>query len=260
MPGTSDPQISIVVPAYNEASRLPHSLKLLRDHFGACSRSIEILVVVEHSTDGTLELAREAVSEQANFHVIDNRVHRGKGNAVRSGMRQAKGAIQFYMDADLSVPLEDIELFLAHFEGHPEEDVLLGSRQHPGSRIERRQSLLRQTMGRMFNRVLRSLSLLPFRDTQCGFKAFRREAAREIFALQTIDGFAFDVEVLLLAQSLGYRIRELPVRWVNSPESKVNIVRDSLRMLVDAFTVRRRVARILKFREMRKGAVTQGKM
>ena len=255
MPGTSDPQISIVVPAYNEARRLPHSLRLLRNHLSASSRSFEVLVVVEHSTDGTLELAREAVPEQANFHVIDNRVHRGKGYAVRSGMRQARGAIQFYMDADLSVPLEEIDRFLAHFEAHPEDDILLGSRQHPASRIERRQNLLRQSMGRTFNRILRCLSLMPFRDTQCGFKAFRREAAREIFALQTIDAFAFDVEVLLLAQALGYCLRELPVRWLNSPESKVNIVTDSLRMLIDAITLRHRVARMLRLRTLRKAPV-----
>ena len=242
-PGTSDPQISIVVPAFNEASRLPRSLSLLCDYFDATSWSFEVLVIVEQCTDGTLEAAREAIAGHAGFHVIDNVVHRGKGYAVRSGMRQARGAIQFYMDADLSVPLEEIDQFLAHFEAHPEDDVLLGSRKHPGSRIERHQSFLRESMGKTFNAVLRSLSLLPFRDTQCGFKAFRREAAREIFALQTIDGFAFDVEVLLLAQSFGYRICELPVRWLNSPDSKVDIVRDSLRMLMDAFTVNRRVAR-----------------
>jgi dolichyl-phosphate beta-glucosyltransferase len=230
---------------------------LLGDHLRAASwaarssGSFEVLIVVEHSTDGTLELAREATAEQANFHVVDNRFQRGKGYAVRSGIRQARGAVVFYMDADLSVPLEEIDRFLAHFEAHPEDDVLLGSRQHAASRIERRQSLLRQTMGKTFNRILRSLSLLPFRDTQCGFKAFRAKAAREIFTLQTIDGFAFDVEVLLLAQSLGCRISELPVRWLNSPESKVHIVRDSLRMLLDAITVRRRVARILRFREIR---------
>jgi dolichyl-phosphate beta-glucosyltransferase len=217
----------------------------MRDHFGAglrASRSFEVLIVVERSIDGTLELAREAASGLAGFHVIDNRVQRGKGYAVRSGMRQARGAIVFYMDADLSVPLEEIEGFLDHFEAHPEEDVLLGSRQHSGSRIERRQGCLREAMGKTFNRILRFLCRLPFRDTQCGFKAFRREAAREIFARQTIDGFAFDVEVLLLAQVLGYRIRELPVRWLNSPESKVHIVRDSLRMLRDALAVRRRIA------------------
>jgi dolichyl-phosphate beta-glucosyltransferase len=211
------------------------------------------LIVVEHSTDGTLELAREGVAEQANFRVIDNRVQRGKGYAVRSGMREARGEIVFYMDADLSVPLEEIDAFLAHFSANPEVDVLLGSRQHAGSRIERRQSLLRQTMGKAFNRILRALSLIPFRDTQCGFKAFRKKAAREIFELQTIDGFAFDVEVILLAQALGYRVAELPVRWLNSPESKVHIIRDSLRMLMDAFTVRRRVGRILRYREMKAG-------
>jgi dolichyl-phosphate beta-glucosyltransferase len=230
---------------------LPHSLGVLRDYLGASSRSFEVLVVVEHSTDGTLELARQATSEQANFHVIDNCVHRGKGYAVRSGIRQARGDIMFYMDADLSVPLEEIPVFLAHFQAHPGDDVLLGSRQHARSRIERRQSLLRQTMGKTFNQILRALSLIPFRDTQCGFKAFRRDAAREIFTLQTIDGFAFDVEVILLAQALGYRVAELPVRWLNSPESKVHILRDSSRMLLDALTIRRRVHRILRLREIR---------
>jgi len=252
MQGRFAPQVSIVVPAFNEATRLPQSLRLLGDYFGRTSLLFEVLIVVEHSTDGTLELAKEAASEQANFQVIDNRVQRGKGYAIRCGMREARGALVFYMDADLSVPLEEIDRFLAYFEANPDAEVLLGSRQHPESRIERRQGLLRQTMGKAFNRVLRSLSLLPFRDTQCGFKAFRREAAREIFALQTIDGFAFDVEVLLLAQSLGYSVRELPVRWLNSPESKVHIVRDSLRMLADAFTVQRRVARILRRRQTAK--------
>ena len=178
MPGTPDPQVSIVIPAYNEALRLPHSLGLLRDYFSApawSSRSFEVLIVVEHSTDGTLELAREATAEQANFHVIDNRVQRGKGYAVRSGMRQARGDIVFYMDADLSVPLEEIDRFLAHLEAHPEDDVLLGSRQHAAEPHRAPpEPCSAQTMGRTFNRILRSLSLLPFRDTQCGFKAFRR--------------------------------------------------------------------------------------
>jgi glycosyltransferase involved in cell wall biosynthesis len=253
MPASPDPQVSIIVPAYNEASRLPQSLRLLGDYLRGWSRPYEVLVVVEQSTDGTLELARRAVAEQPEFRVIDNQVQRGKGYAVRSGMGQARGAVAFYMDADLSVPLEEMDKFLAWFEAHPQEDVLIGSRQHPGSRIERRQGFIRQSMGRTFNRILRSVSLLPFRDTQCGFKAFRREAAREIFALQTIDGFAFDVEVILLAQGLGRRIRELPVRWLNSTESKVRIVRDSLRMLVDVLVIRRRIGRVLGARNQRRG-------
>lgn len=260
MPGTSDPQVSIILPAFNESQRLPHSLGLMRDFLAAASSaySFEVLVVVEHSTDGTLELARQATAGQANFRLIDNRVHRGKGYAVRSGIKQARGPIVFYMDADLSVPLEEIPRFLAHFEAHPADQILLGSRQHPASRIERRQGLLRETMGKTFNRVLQTLSLLPFRDTQCGFKAFRRPAAQEIFSLQTINGFAFDVEVLLLAQSLGYQITELPVRWLNSPESKVHILRDSLRMLTDAVTLRRRVSRILRYRDFRKTSPKSG--
>jgi len=117
-------------------------------------------------------------------------------------------------------------------------DVLVGNRQHARSRITRRQSALRESMGKVFNRILQSLALVALRDTQCGFKAFRRDACREIFARQTIDGFAFDVEVLLLAERLGFRVEDWPVEWINSPESKVNIVADSLRMLRDAWRVR----------------------
>jgi dolichyl-phosphate beta-glucosyltransferase len=214
------------------------------DYFARVDYSHEILIVVEKSTDGTLDLARRATADHAGFRVIDNMVHRGKGYAVRRGMLQARGEIAFYMDVDLSVPLEEIGVFLAHFHEHGEDDVLLGNRQHRGSRIEKRQGALRQKMGQTFNHVLRSIAPLEFRDTQCGFKAFRSEAAREIFALQSIDGFAFDVEVLLLARALGYTIGDLPVRWVNSPESKVHIIGDSLRMLLDAVTIQRRVRRV----------------
>jgi dolichyl-phosphate beta-glucosyltransferase len=212
-------------------------------HFGRCTLPHEVLIVVEHGTDGTLELAMEAAAKQANFRVIDSGPQRGKGHAVRSGMRQAQGDLVFYMDADLSVPLEEVDRFLAYFENHPEVDVLVGNRQHALSRIEPRQTPVRQMMGQIFNRILRSLAPLDLRDTQCGFKAFRREAAEAIFARQRLDGFAFDVEVLLLAQSLGHRIADLPVRWINSPESKVHIIRDSARMLWDTLRLRRLVAR-----------------
>ncbi len=224
---------------------------MLREYLGGSGwggRTVEVLVVVERSTDGTLELAREATAEQANFRVIDNGTQRGKGYAVRCGMLEARGALVFYMDADLSVPLEEVGVFVDYFDTHAEADVLIGSRQHPGSRIERRQSVLRQTMGKTFNRILRGLAVLRYRDTQCGFKAFRQEVAREVFRRQRIDGFAFDVEVLLLAEGLGYRIEELPVRWLNSPESKVHIVRDSVRMLGDAVRVRKRVEEVLRER------------
>lgn len=233
------PYLSLVIPAYNEAQRLPPTLEKLAEFCATLSFPHEVLVVVERSTDGTLAIANAFAAQQAHFRVIDNAVHRGKGFAVRSGMRRARGAHVFYMDADLSVPLQEVHGFLAHFEAHPEIDVLVGNRQHARSRITQRQTRLREHMGKVFNRVLQTLALHPLRDTQCGFKAFRGRVARTIFSVQQLDGFAFDVEVLLLAERLGCKVADLPVEWINSPESKVHIVRDSLAMLWDMVRVRR---------------------
>ncbi len=161
-------------------------------------------------------------------------------------MLRARGQHVFYMDADLSVPLSAVPLFLEHFAQHPDIDVLLGNRQHAGSRLTRRQSSFRESLGKSFNRVLQMLGLASLHDTQCGFKAFRHAACREIFSRQTLDGFAFDVEVLLLAERLGHKIADLPVEWINSRESKVRIVRDSLAMLRDTLRVRRIVEASLR--------------
>ncbi len=244
------PLISLVIPAYNESTRLPQSLRKIME--ASFPFAFEVLVVVEKSTDGTLELAREVVSKQANFHIIDNEVQRGKGYAVRSGMLKAKGDLVFYMDADLSVPLEDVVFFVEYFDGHPGADVLVGNRQHAGSHILKSQSMLRRKMGQTFNRIIQTLSLLDIRDTQCGFKAFRKEAAREVFSRQKLDGFAFDVEILLLSKKLGYTLADLPVHWVNSPESKVNIVQDSLKMLADAVKVRHMVENTVRENPLRR--------
>src|SRR5450432_1788236 len=206
MTSPSVPYLSLVIPAFNEARRLPLGLRKLAEFCEGLTFPFEVLVIIERSEDGTLELAARTLPKQANFQIIDNKVHRGKGFAVRSGMLLAAGAHVFYMDADLSVPLDEITNFLAHFERHPEIDVLAGNRQHPGSRILRRQNPVRQKMGQAFNRLLHSLSLMELRDTQCGFKAFRLRAAREIFSRQKLDGFAFDVEALLLAGRLGFHI------------------------------------------------------
>ncbi len=238
------PYLSLVIPAYNEAKRLPPTMARLEEFARDFKRSMEVLIVVEKSTDGTLEIARELASQQAHFagvtEVIDNTVQRGKGYAVRSGMLRAKGEFVFYMDADLSVPLREIELFLTAFEEQPDAQVLIGNRQHARSRITVSQSWMRRSMGQTFNRILGLLAIAGTRrDTQCGFKAFRRDAAQAIFSRQQIDGFAFDVEVLLLAEQLGFQIADLPVEWINSPESKVHIFRDSVQMLRDAIRVRR---------------------
>ena len=237
------PYLSIVVPAYNEARRLPPTLAKLADFLRDFGRPYEVLVIVEASADGTLEIAARFAAQQAHFQAVDNGPQRGKGCAVRSGMLRARGEYVFYMDADLSVPLAAVPEFLARFESAPHVDVLLGNRQHAMSRITRRQSWLRRTMGQTFNRILKASGLASLHDTQCGFKAFRRQAARDIFSRQTLDGFAFDVEVLLLAERLGYQIADLPVEWINSPESKVRILHDSLAMLRDTLRVRAVVAK-----------------
>jgi len=248
MPASGAPFVSLVIPAYNEALRLEASVRALREYLGYARWPHEVILVVERSTDDTLELARHLTVGQAPFHVVGHEVQRGKGHAVRSGMLRARGDIAFFMDADLSTPLPEIDTFLTHFADHPETDVLVANRQHPQSAILKRQSLLRRKLGQSFNTVLRWVTGLRLRDTQCGFKAFRRTARETLFSLQTLDGFAFDVELLLLAQRLGFHIEDRPVQWINAEGSKVHIVRDSVKMLRDAFRVRRIVAETLKKR------------
>ena len=242
------PLVSIVIPAYQEARRLPATLAELARWAGEeAPGPVEVLIVVEHSRDGTLALAESAAAEHGHlWRAIDNGPQRGKGHAVRAGMLQATGDFIFYMDADLSVPLREVGAFLQRFREHPDLALLAGSRQHAQSRITRPQRWLRRSMGQTFNRILAALTLAGIADTQCGFKAFRRAAAHEIFRHQQLDGFAFDVEVLLLARKLGLPLGTMPVEWMNSPESHVHIARDSLRMLRDALRVRWMVARRLR--------------
>jgi len=247
-PGMSDcgvPFVSIIIPAYNEVHRLEASIRALREYLAAARWSHETLIVVERSSDGTLDLARRITEGDPAITVVGHDMQRGKGYAVRAGMLRARGEIAFFMDADLSTPLSEMDAFLARFAIAPEVDVLIGNRRHAGSEILKRQSFIRMKMGQTFNTLLRAFGGIRFADTQCGFKAFRRRACEAIFSRQTIDGFAFDVEVLLIAERLGFKVEDLPVRWSNAEGSKVRLVRDSVRMLADAIRVRRLVARTL---------------
>jgi dolichyl-phosphate beta-glucosyltransferase len=202
---------------------------------------VEIVVSVEPSIDGTLALAEAAAKSFRNLSVITHHEKRGKGFAVRNGMLQARGGLIFFTDADLSTPLEDLDSSVALFQREPAIDVIVGNRQHPQSVIVQRQSLMRESMGKTFNGIVRLLAGLSISDTQCGFKGFRNRAAKEIFGRQQLDSFSFDVEVLLLAESMGFVIREVPVHWKNSPASRVRVVQDSLRMLRDVIAIRSRV-------------------
>lgn len=238
--GSGTPCVSLVVPAYNEARRIERAVQELA-RFGTEHPNTEILIVVERSTDGTLERGRRAADGYPFMEVIDNAVHRGKGYAVRSGMLRARGDVVFFMDADLSTPLEEVPAFVTFLEEHPKVDIAIGSREHPASDVRVRQTWVRQNMGRVFNQVVRRMVGISITDTQCGFKAFRWDACQKLFAAQTIDGFAFDVEILLLAKKSGFSVEVLPVRWENSRESKVGLWTDPAKMLWDLFWISRKV-------------------
>lgn len=240
------PEYSVVIPALNEERRLPRALRELTDYGTARGTEFEVIAVVERSRDQTLQRAAEAAARRAFIRVVDNPVQRGKGYAVRTGVHRARGRIIFVMDADLSVPVDHVGFFLDRFAGEPEVDLLIGNRQHADSLIARRQSRFRESMGKAFNLLVRMFGYSRLADTQCGFKAYRREAALPIFERQMIDGFTCDLEVLLLAEAMGMRIGDMPVRWTNSPESRVRLLADSVDMFLDLLRLRRLVRRTLR--------------
>jgi dolichyl-phosphate beta-glucosyltransferase len=239
------PLLSLVIPAYNEAERLPATLERIQEHRRSWSFSNEIIIVVEPGEDGTLALAENVAKSASQFAVLTHHEKRGKGFAVRSGMLRARGDFVFFTDADLSTPLEDLDASLQRFRKDRSIDVIVGNRQHPETLILEHQSVSREWMGKIFNRIAVSMTGLNIRDTQCGFKGFRHRAANEIFGRQRIDGFSFDVEVLLLAQAMGFSTVEVPVHWTNSPTSRVRVLHDSMGMLCDLFRIRRLVKRTL---------------
>ena len=242
----SAPFLSLVVPAYNEAKRIERSVQDLQSFLRTLPKNTEIILVIEKSSDGTAEIAKRITKDLPNFRVIANDVHLGKGFAVKTGMLQSQGEIVFFMDLDLSTPLVEIFNFLAHFEAHPAADVVIGSRQHAKSQILKRQHPVRQRMGHVFNLFVRAFALSGIEDTQCGFKAFRKKTVKPLFSLQKTHGFSFDVEILLLAQTLGFKTDILPVKWINAADSKVRIVQDSFKMFFDLLKIKKLVKSSLK--------------
>jgi dolichyl-phosphate beta-glucosyltransferase len=228
--------VSIVLPAFEEGRRIAACIEQLLAFSGRLGLEHEILVVVEESGDDTLRIARAL--GRAPLRVIDNGAHRGKGHAVRSGMLLARGELVVFMDVDLSTPLEEVERFARHMREHPEVDLLIGDRERT-DRGRSRQSRVRHALGKLFSAFVGAFAIRGVPDTQCGFKMFRRRAIPAIFGRQTLDGFSFDVEVLLLASRLGMTRESLPVRWKDGGRSTVRLVRDGLGMLWDLARVRR---------------------
>jgi dolichyl-phosphate beta-glucosyltransferase len=232
---TVPPELSIVIPSFNEAQRLPPTLEKIANYLQAKGCSAEVIVVDDGSTDGTAAVAESWKARLPGLRVVSNGRNRGKGFSVRHGSLEARGEIVLFTDADLSAPIEEADKLLAGLQTH---DVAIGSRAVDRGLIEVHESVFREFAGIIFNRIVRTILWLPFVDTQCGFKAFRRERCRIIFEQQTIERFGFDPELLYLARHDGLSIIEVPVRWAHSPATKVNMMLDSVQMFADVFIIR----------------------
>ncbi len=227
------PFLSIVIPAHNEENRLPRALGQIFTFLEKQSYAAEIIIVENGSSDRTFELAQEFALRRANLTVIHEE-RRGKGNAVRRGMLSAKGAYRFICDADLSMPIEEIQKFIPPALNN--FDVAIASREAHGA-IRYNEPLYRHWGGRAINFMIRLLILPGLNDTQCGFKCFSAAAAENIFGQQTLNGWSFDIEILYLARQKKIRIQEIPIHWYFDADSKVNALRDALRMIADIFRI-----------------------
>jgi dolichyl-phosphate beta-glucosyltransferase len=211
--------LSIIIPAYNEAKRLPASLKKVREYLSAAQWEFaEVVVVDDGSIDHTVQVARDA-----GARVLQNPGNRGKGYSVRHGMLEAKGEWALFTDADLSSPIGEVEKLWSALE-RERAQVAVGSRAVDRSLVGVHQPMLREAVGRVFNATMRLVTGLPFKDTQCGFKLFQTSAGREVFSRQQLDGFGFDVEILFIARKLGLPSVEVPVRWDNVEGTKVSLL------------------------------------
>jgi dolichyl-phosphate beta-glucosyltransferase len=228
--------ISIVIPAYNEGSRLGKTLDRILDFVRQQAWDAEIVVVDDGSRDGTAQLVRDYARRNGIVRLVQNPGNRGKGYSVRNGVLNARGAIILFTDADLSSPIEEACKLLVALEAGA--DVAIGSRWVRSDLQVQRQSIARQVMGRAFNLLLRSVLALDFKDTQCGFKAFRRNAAKTVFSLQRTEGWAFDPEILFLASRLGLRVEEIPVVWAHDEGTRIHPVVDGTKMILEVLRIR----------------------
>lgn len=229
--------ISIVIPAYNEEKRIGCTLEQVHAYFTFCGDAFEIIVVDDGSNDGTEFLARRLARELGNIYLVSYAPNHGKGYAVKQGVLASHGRFVLITDADLSTPIDESEKLLTVCRGSA--DVAFGSRALPGSKIEVNQSMARRIMGRVFNLMVRVLAVPDVKDTQCGFKCLKGDIARELFAEQVTERFAFDVELLARAKKTGRDIAEVPIRWLNMGSSTVRPLTDAYDMFRNLIKIRR---------------------
>ncbi len=235
--------ISIVIAAFNEEKRIGASLHKIADYFSRSGDEYEVVVVDDGSIDGTCETVKEFDCIIPNLVLLRYQPNRGKGYALRQGVLASRGELVLVTDADLSTPIEEIEKLVPLIRNR-ECEVAIGSRALAFSRILRKQPFWRRGMGKIFNRIVKLLVIDDFSDTQCGFKLFTANAAKNLFRDAIIDRFAYDVEILAMAKKKGYRIIDVPIKWVNSPDSRVNPVTDSMQMLKDLVRIWMRIGRM----------------
>jgi len=230
------PKLSVIIPAYNERSRLGRTLELLAGFFSKCGYATEVIVVDDGSSDDTFDIARSFEKKFADMRVLKNERNLGKGGAVKRGMLSANGMFRLFYDADGSTPIEEVEKIWRYFdEGY---DVVIGSRALIDSKLELPQPFLRRFLGSFFRWTVWIFIVSGFRDTQCGFKIFTARATDEIFKRQRATRFGFDVELVFIAKKLGFKVKEIPVVWRDSVFSTVKLPRDGVRMLKEIALVR----------------------
>lgn len=229
-------RISIIIPAYNEATRISSTIKEVWGYANRKFEYFEIIVVNDGSTDDTDEIVSSLAESMAHVKLFKQSVNTGKGASIKKGVLSTSTDFVLTCDADLSTPIEELEtLFLWMSKGF---DIVIGSRGMPESEIIQRQPWYREKMGKIFNMLVRFFVLKGIKDTQCGFKLFKGEVARHLFRKSKINRFSFDVEILYLAKKIGFRFKETPVRWADSPNSKVKVFFDSMNMLGDLFKIK----------------------
>ena len=235
----SKPFLSIVIPAHNEAERLPPSLEKIDAFLKTQAYTAEVVVVENGSSDETLEIARSFIDCMPYLHVFHEE-ERGKGLAVKRGMLEAIGEYRFLCDADLSMPIEQVNRFLP--PALEPVDVAIGSREVTGAK-RYNEPFYRHWIGRVFNTMVRWMVLPRLQDTQCGFKCFRAEVADAVFPLQSLVGMSFDAEVLFIARKMGFNVQEVAIDWYFNPDSRVRLVQDSMRMAFDLMAIRQNAAK-----------------
>lgn len=236
-PSNNDLELSIVIPAYNEENRIHNTLSTIHDFIETRKIKAEIIVVNDGSLDKTDEVTRKIQHKIPILKLINLAKNSGKGFAVRKGVEESRGKLILFTDADNSTPIEEFQKLLKSMKDS-KANIAIGSRYLPGSDVQIKQPLYRILLGRIGNLLIRLLLIDDIKDTQCGFKLFEQKAAREVFDFQRVKRFAFDIEALVIAENMGYKIAEVPVSWFNSTESRVRPIKDALRTLRDLIYIK----------------------